>query len=199
MPPQRRQREYETAVEPDAIHAPPEKLAGFGEKREVIKSAELEELRQQAQQAEMLREQLTQALAQQGQGGSALAVQDDGSLRVHDFQFSPTGLIAPEQVTQESWEQIGLLLFKLEGSIQFLIGDWLVYGTDLKYGDVDAIAQALGREPETLHQYAYVCRNVQLWIRIHNLSYAHHKLVAPLAEDEQRELPPMAARTAGAY
>jgi len=66
MPPQRRQREYETAVDPEAIHAEPEKLAGFGEKRTVIKDAELEELLAQAQQVAVLREQLSQALEQQG-------------------------------------------------------------------------------------------------------------------------------------
>lgn len=139
------------------------------------------------QEAEERNRQLEALVIQmQQQGASGLSVQD-GTLSIHDFQLSPTGLVAPEHFSQEAWEQIGLLLFKLEGAIQWLIGDWLVYGADLKYGDIDDIARALGREPETLHQYASVCRNVKSWIRIHNLSYGHHKLVAPLSDQKQSE------------
>ena len=104
---------------------------------------------------------------------------------VQGFQLTTTGLVAPEGMTSESWEQIGLLLFRLEGSIQWLIGDWLVYGSDLKYGDVKKLAETMGRDPGTFWEYANVCRSVKTWVRTQVLSYGHHRLVAPLTEDQQ--------------
>ena len=178
MPPQRRQREYETAVDPDAIHAEPEKLAGFGEKRTVIKDAELNELRRFKQLAEQL----------QQQGASGLAVHSDGALLVHGFQLTPKGLIAPDSFSEDDWQQLGLLLLRLEGSIQFLIGDWVAYGDDVKWGDGPIFAEKFGRDYGTVRNYATVSRQVPLSFRNDKLSYTHHVVVAvdTLTTDQKR-------------
>src|SRR5687768_14644758 len=88
MPPQRsRPRDYSTSVDPDALHIEPEKLQGFGDAREVLKKAEVDQLRAKAARADELEAQLNQALAEQGQS-STLLVQEDGALIVQGFQFS---------------------------------------------------------------------------------------------------------------
>lgn len=133
---------------------------------------------------EELEGQLAQmAMQLQGQT-SDLAVQD-GSLLVHGFQLSPTGLIAPESVNFESWEQVGHLLFRLEGSIQWLIGDWLLYGDQVEWGKTDEIAQALGREAQTLYHYKSICQTFEFCRRRQNLSFGHHDAVRGLSIEEQ--------------
>lgn len=180
MPPQRsRDRDYNNSVDPDAIHAEPEKLTGFGEKRTVIKDIELDELREKAHLAEQLKEQL----AAQSNG---LTVQE-GGLVVQGFQFSPTGLIPPDEITQESWEQVGLLLFRLEGSMQWLIGDWLAYGEDLQYGQVKQIADSLGKDYKTLRNCMTVSRAIEVSRRRDTLSYGHHEAVTKYEPDEQAQ------------
>lgn len=126
-------------------------------------------------------DQLRQQLATQSSG---LTIQG-GGLVVEGFQFSPTGLIPPEEMSYEAWEQVGHLLFRLEGSIQWLIGDWLVYGVQLQYGDVKQVATALGRDEYTLYNYMSVSRSVGTSLRNEVLSYHHHVAVAKLDPDEQ--------------
>lgn len=187
MPPRKQaDRNYEDMVDENALHITPEQASTFGERREVLKESEANALRERAARADHLMVQLEDLKAQLQSHTSNLLVQD-GSLMVQGFQFTPTGLITPESFSEESWQQIGLLLFKLEGSLQWLIGDWLVYGVDLHYGDIAQIAAALGRDSATLHNYASVSRNVEFSLRSENLSYNHHVLIAPLPSPRQLE------------
>lgn len=141
---------------------------------------ELDDLRtQQQKEVDDLRIQLQSRT-------SALSVQD-GSLMVHDFQFTPKGLIAPQNMDHASWQQVGDLLFKLEGSLQWLIGDWLVYGEDLKYGDIPKFAAMMGKDEKTLRNYMSVSRAVELSRRRDNLSFGHHEAVTKLLPGEQSE------------
>jgi len=112
-------------------------------------------------------------------------VREDGALVVQGFQFSPIGLIAPEQFSSDAWEQIGHLLLRLEGSIQWLIGDWLVYGEGVKWGDATKFAETFGRDPGTLHNYASVSRAIQFSFRNENLTYTHHVAVSSLTPEQQ--------------
>lgn len=108
-------------------------------------------------------------------------------VRVGGFVFSAKGLEIDTPPTQEEWQQAGEILFKLEGSIQWLIGDWLVYGESVQWGDVPAIAAALGREPKTLYEYTYISRSVQFSIRMENLTWTHHQQVAALSPEQQTQ------------
>lgn len=128
-------------------------------------------------------EDLQEELAQVRAAGQALAT--DGTLTVQGFQLSPTGLIAPETITSDAWVDVGRLLAKLEGSLQWLIGDWIVFGESIRWGDIPALAQELGFAVQTLYDYASVCRKVQFSTRIENLSFAHHRLVMSMTPDFQ--------------
>lgn len=141
-------------------------------------------LAEAAERERQLREQI-ESLMQQG-GTSSLDLQD-GTLVVHDFRLTPTGLIAPDEMTQESWEEVGRLLFRLEGSIQWLIGDWLVYGGAVGWGDLPKLAKALGRDYQTLRNYTVVCRAYDLYRRRYNLTFGHYQAAASLVLDQQDE------------
>jgi hypothetical protein len=133
---------------------------------------------------QVLKGQLAELMQQLEGRTSDLAVHD-GTLLVHGFQFSRTGLIAPEAFSEEVWEQVGNLLFRLEGSIQWLIGDWLAYGANLRYGDIRKLAQALGRDENTLTNYKLVCQSVEFPRRRGNLSFGHHEAIYTLDSEDQ--------------
>jgi hypothetical protein len=131
-----------------------------------------------------LRDELEDLRQQLQSRTSSLAVMDD-TLLVHDFQFTSKGMIAPDNFDPETWEHVGNLLFKLEGSLQWLIGDWLVYGVERKYGDLASFASRFGRDERTLSDYIYVASKVKMSVRTDNLSFGHHKLVTTLNPEQQ--------------
>jgi hypothetical protein len=135
------------------------------------------------EQEKARREELETELAQARAAGQALA--SDGTIVVQGFQLTPTGLMAPQTVSPDAWVDVGRLLAKLEGSLQWLVGDWLVYGEAIQWGDIPALAQELGFAVQTLYDYASVSRKVQFSIRIENLSFAHHRLVMSMTPDYQ--------------
>ena len=119
---------------------------------------------------------------------NAIEVTDDGSIRAHDYRLTGVGLDPAALAGDKSqWQQLGQLLFRLEHSMQWLIGDWLLQGESNKWGWHEQIAAELGYEVKTLYDYRYVARNVPFSVRTENLSFGHHKLVAHLDETEQRQ------------
>ncbi len=133
---------------------------------------------------EYLKEQVAHLQAQLEAHSSAVTA-SNSTLMVHDFQLTPTGLIAPEQVSYEAWAQLGHLIFRLEGSIQWLIGDWLAYGVELRYGEMPKIAEQFGRDEKTLHNYKQICQKVESTRRRVDLSFGHHEAVQGLSPSQQ--------------
>ena len=116
-----------------------------------------------------------------------IEVSADGSIRAHDYRLTGVGLDpAVLAMDKSQWQQLGQLLFRLDHSIQWLIGDWLLQGEANNWGRHDEIAIELGYEVKTLYDYRYVARNVHFSVRAENLSFGHHKLVAHLDPTEQR-------------
>lgn len=117
----------------------------------------------------------------------ALIPVGDGVLQMGGYRLTRVGLVVEEDATVETWQQLGVLLFSLEGSIQWLIGDWIING-ETQWGQTyDEMERISGRENATLRDYVYVSRHVQLSVRTDNLSFGHHKLVAAYPEADQRK------------
>jgi hypothetical protein len=109
-------------------------------------------------------------------GKKSLAIRDVSDIQIGAFTVTSQGLqINSEESTPEDWNIMGELLFNLEGSIQWLIGDWLAFGEDVGYGDYASVAEALGRKVGTLYDYAMVSRAYEFSRRLENLSYGHHR------------------------
>lgn len=112
--------------------------------------------------------------------------QTDEGFRFGRINLTAIGLPPDTDLSPEEFESLGEMLARLEGSLQWLLGDWLAYG-ETRWGETAAhIAEAVGLDVNTLYSYASVCRNVQFLIRIKNLSFSHHRLVAALPPDSQR-------------
>lgn len=108
-----------------------------------------------------------------------LKLHNDKAMEIDKFRLTPVGLVINGAPTEQEWSSLGEILRRMEASIQWLIGDWLVFG-EREYKETYAkTVEATGYDYGTLRTYAYVCSKVDLSIRIDKLSFAHHQLVAP--------------------
>lgn len=110
----------------------------------------------------------------------------DNQIQVGAFTLTTVGLEMTGENSKEEWDKIGEMLFRLEGSIQWLIGDWLVYGEGVHYGELKDFADKLEMDYGTLRNYASVARNVNLSLRNDKLSYHHHVAVSKLNPEWQK-------------
>jgi hypothetical protein len=99
------------------------------------------------------------------------------------FTLTDIGLNVDGIVRRKDWQDMGDYIFGFERAVQWLIGDWLVYGEQRKWGDIKKIADERGHNYQSLRMYAHVSRNV--FMRINTLTWNHHLLVAKLKDGEQ--------------
>jgi hypothetical protein len=118
--------------------------------------------------------------------GDQLILQD-GKIQVGSFRLTSNGLEIISETDQDEWGKLGELLFRLEGSMQWLIGDWLVYGETLSYGDLKTRVEEMGRDYNTIRNYMVVCRAFELSRRRYNLSFGHYQAAASLESEEQQD------------
>lgn len=107
--------------------------------------------------------------------------------------FDKNRLILQDSVTLDEWKELGHSLKQVEGSVQFWLGDWARFGEKKgfagKYTDskiYDLLQEITGLDRETLRQYKSVAESTSC-TRVHDLSYSHHRAVAPLSEEKQKE------------
>ncbi len=109
---------------------------------------------------------------------------EDGNVYFGDrFILSATGVLIANEVTRTELWAFFEGAKKLNTAIQWVIGDILFFAENqfnLSYGD---IAGKTGYTARTIEQYIYVMRNVS--IRVENLKFKHHAIVAALEDDEQ--------------
>ena len=111
------------------------------------------------------------------------------TLAINDpkFVITPTGIQFNEELSFEEWEELGQKLAPVGKSIGFIIGDWINYG-EKHYGDKyeDAIKRT-GMAYQTLRDFSYVARRVQLSLRNDKLDFTHHRVVAKLKDSEDQQ------------
>jgi len=104
---------------------------------------------------------------------------DDGSLRFDDVQLTSVGLVIPaDGISQDTASHLLDMLLRLEGSIQWLIGDVLAYGQRVYGESYQAMAVAFGRDYQTIADYKWVASNVDFSLRNEKLTFNHHRMVA---------------------
>lgn len=102
-------------------------------------------------------------------------------LIISSFRLQKNGLTPVGKPTFDEWIQCGRFIKNAEQSVQFWIGDWLVFG-EKTYGKVQyeqAISQT-GLDYQTLRNYKWVAASVPLSLRRDTLSFHHHAEVAKL-------------------
>lgn len=110
------------------------------------------------------------------------------------------GLHFDEEVTFEQWRDIGQKVGRVARTSLFLVGDWLIYGQDRWNGgkrfekmpedEAERYLEAMkatGLELKTLMDAAYVSRNVPIQQRRPDLTFEHHKTVAKVKSEAERE------------
>jgi hypothetical protein len=123
-----------------------------------------------------------------GSRAAVVPVSSAGELAYNGWTLTPTGLVAPEQVNERDYEEIGRVLLRLDSSMQWLIGDWINHGDNFQWGETYArVAAEFGYSENTVMQYAYVARKVEISIRYRDLSFGHHQLVVGMARPEQEQ------------
>jgi len=118
-----------------------------------------------------------------------------------------TGLQMAEDLSFQEWQSLASRFGAAMSSAAFVIGDWLVYGEDHFRGQQrlpgfekepvgsrkvspEIYQEALrltGLDRTTLMTYAYVARRVPSSLRNEQLSWEHHKAVAKLTVDQQKQ------------
>jgi DNA-binding transcriptional MerR regulator len=111
---------------------------------------------------------------------SGLVLREDGSPALAGFEVRVIGLIIDDGVSAADYERFGALLKRLkDDTLAWIVGDYMAYG-ERKWGKTYAeVGELTGYSYQTLRDYAYAANNVELSIRIDNLPFAHHRLVAP--------------------
>ena len=118
-----------------------------------------------------------------------LAIQDP------KFTISPTGIEFHKDLSFDEWEALGRKLSTVGKSIGFIIGDWINYG-DGRYGEkYEEALDRTGLTYQTLRDFTYVARQVEMSLRNDNLDFSQHRVVAKLkTADEKRHWLDMAAQ-----
>lgn len=100
-------------------------------------------------------------------------------------KLTRTSLELTKHMSYETWQQIGATLEVMSGSVQWWIGDWLNEG-EKAYGE--KYSQAVDEKQADLWKdYSWVANNVQKSLRNDDLSWWHHREVAPLRAEEQSQ------------
>lgn len=105
--------------------------------------------------------------------------------------FEKNRLTIQETTSVDEWKLMGQALKQVEGSVQFWIGDWARHGEKYlgKYTDpkvYDELEEITGLKRNTIQEYKSVAEATSC-VRTQDLDYSHHRVVASLPEDQQRE------------
>lgn len=116
----------------------------------------------------------------------ALTSGQDGTLSVGAFHITRKGLILERAVSEAEWVGFFTAINQIQQAIQWVIGDWLVYGETTFAKTREEIAKLTGYKRGTLDDFAYVSAKVGFSIRIEKLHWGHHQVVASLSPPDQK-------------
>jgi hypothetical protein len=117
-------------------------------------------------------------------------------------KFTSTSMTIADTATKPEWMAIMSQLKEVDGALQFWIGDGLRFGIQKlyiardRYDEAEAIT---GLDRQTLRDDAWVAGEVDPSMRRADLSYQHHKAVAPLEPKEQKKWLDMAEKEGLSY
>lgn len=120
---------------------------------------------------------------------SSLVNVETGELTAEDglIVLGRDGLRCEGVPTLAEFERIGLMLQQAHQMLSFWVGDWYNAGEDYHGERFAQLLDHTSFEPATVQQYAWVCRQVPHDRRNTLLSFSHHREVADLAPEEQRD------------
>ena len=110
-----------------------------------------------------------------------------------DIEVTQLGLRFHGEPDFKKWRALGVKIGQAVRCMEFVIGDWLVYGEQnfaksrrVEPGRYKEALRMTGIDYGVLRDYAYVSRNVSLSVRTDKLSWFHHRLIARLKPEKQK-------------
>lgn len=109
-----------------------------------------------------------------------VAKRDPRDIQLGSFTLSAVGLQISGTPTFDEWLGAGQYFERVEGAVQWWIGDWLNFGEGRpEWGDKYEQAISIFNRPyDTLAEYKAVARTYQFPERSGNLSWSHHQALA---------------------
>ena len=121
--------------------------------------------------------------------GKAVATRNNFGLNVPG-KLTPTGWTLPKTMSEEQWIAAGICLQRIEGAVQWWLGDWWVHGEHV-YGERKALFDEGGpladMNFQTVRNYGWVANAVTTSHRWDVLSFKHHEYVAAMLPAQQRK------------
>lgn len=109
----------------------------------------------------------------------ALATLEQGGM------LTPIGLTLPDTITKEQFQQVGLALGSMRESLHWAIGDLIATAERLFGEDGYQLIESLGISEVSRLQYIRVALRIAQDRRRIELSWSHHRAVAPLEPEDQ--------------
>lgn len=107
------------------------------------------------------------------------------ALQLGAFRLDRTCLVVQGSPPFEEWERVGAFLQQVEGAVSWWVGDWVNFG-EAAYGERYSQAlDATGLAYQTVADYAWTARKVDVSRRKETLAFSVHKEVACLPADDQ--------------
>jgi hypothetical protein len=85
------------------------------------------------------------------------------------------------------WVAVGSRIGAVGRGIQWMLGDWISYGTAMFGEKYSRAARITGYDVQSLMNMVYVSSRFPVSRRRDNLSWSHHEAVAAYAEDDQND------------
>lgn len=104
------------------------------------------------------------------------------------YQLTEQGLVVKEGLSFDDWYGLGIYLLSISKSIQWLVGDWIIYGENQReWGDKYSQAMdATKLSYQTLANYRWVAGAIPMEQRHPELSWGHHETVASMTAEQQQ-------------
>lgn len=116
-----------------------------------------------------------------------IQLKQNNDIELSGFVLHKKGIEAVGEPSFKQWEKVGEFIRRSEESVHFWIGDWLLFG-EKKYGETFSQAMdATKYNYQTLATDKWVSSRVPLSCRHENLSWDHHRAVAALEPEVQKE------------
>jgi hypothetical protein len=96
-----------------------------------------------------------------------------------------SGLEISGTLSLHKWQLLGDQLLAISNSSTWWIADWLIYGESTYQDRYQEAISRTSLDYQTLRNYAWVARRIELSRRRDNVSFAHHAEVAALEPPEQ--------------
>jgi hypothetical protein len=103
------------------------------------------------------------------------------------FTITPTGIQFNQDLSFDEWDALGQKLAPIGKSIGFIIGDWINYGEKQWGAKYEDALIRTGLAYQTLMNYAYVARKVEISLRKEKLDWYQHAVVAKLKTAEEKQ------------